>query len=151
MTKSNYAKSCSGTTRTINFGPHICDLCLWIDALLYSLGETKNFQKVTNWTLWCPKSVQRSAICDRFVYWMYYECNGIGGPELVCGWSRDHKKRGSDIRLMTFHLFRNVSFVCYPYVMDICINVYVCMHSYTATWLRQSNVCVHTMHILLET
>ena len=37
MTKSNCEKSWSGTTRTINFGPHICDLCLWIDALLYSL------------------------------------------------------------------------------------------------------------------
>ena len=37
MTKSNYEKSWSGTTRTINFGPHICDLGLWIDALLYSL------------------------------------------------------------------------------------------------------------------
>ena len=32
MIKSNYEKSWSGTTRTINFGPLLCDLCLWIDA-----------------------------------------------------------------------------------------------------------------------
>ena len=37
MTKSYYVKSRSGTTLTINFGPHICDLCLWVDALLHSL------------------------------------------------------------------------------------------------------------------
>ena len=137
-------------------GPSILDPIYVIFAFGSMLScilweRQKFFRKSRIEALWCPKSVQRSAICDRFVYWMYYECNGIGGPELVCGWSRDHKKRGSDIRLMTFHLFRNVSFVCYPCVMDICINVYVCMHSYTATWLRQSNVCVHTMHILLET
>ena len=63
--KSNYAKSVSGTTRTFNFGPHICDLCLWIDALLYSLWETKIFRKSRIEALWCPKSVQRSVICDR--------------------------------------------------------------------------------------
>ena len=32
-----HGKSRSGTTRTINFGPHIVDLCLWIDTLLHSL------------------------------------------------------------------------------------------------------------------
>ena len=68
MTKSNYEKSWSGTTRTINFGPHICDLCLWIDALLHSLWETKFFRKSQIEALWCPKSVQSSAICDRFDY-----------------------------------------------------------------------------------
>ena len=66
--KSNYAKSWSGTTRTIKFGPHICDLCLWIDALLYSLWETKIFRKSQIEALWCPKSIQSSAICDRFDY-----------------------------------------------------------------------------------
>ena len=70
MTKSNYEKSWSGTTRTINFGPHICDLCLWIDALLYSLWETKISRKSQIEALWWPKSVQSSAICDRFVYSM---------------------------------------------------------------------------------
>ena len=69
VTKSNYEKSWSGTTRTINFGPHICDLCLWIDALLYSLCETKIFRKSQIEALWCPKSFQSSAICDRLVYW----------------------------------------------------------------------------------
>ena len=70
MTKSNYEKSWSGTTGTINFGPQICDLCLWIDALLYSLWETKIFRKSQIEAHWCPKSVQSSAICDRFFYWM---------------------------------------------------------------------------------
>ena len=117
MTKSNYEKSCSGTTRTINFGPHICDLCLWIDALLHSLWETKIFRKSQIEALWCPKSVPSSPICDRFVYWMWFECNGFSGPELVCGWSRDHKKTRYDIRLMTSHFFRNVSFACYCCIM----------------------------------
>ena len=56
MTMSNCEKSWSGTTRTINFGPHICDLCLWIDALLHSLWETKIFRKsqieALWWSLW---------------------------------------------------------------------------------------------------
>ena len=112
MTMSNYEKSWSGTTRIINFGPHICDLCLWIDALLHSLWETKFFRKSQIEALWCPKSVQSSAICDRFIYWMQFECNGISGPESVCGWSRDHKKPRYDIRLMTSHFFRNVRFAC---------------------------------------
>ena len=66
MTKSNYEKSWSGTTRTIKFGPHICDLCIWINALLFSLWETKIFRK--SQTLWCPESIQSSGICDRFYY-----------------------------------------------------------------------------------
>ena len=49
MTKSNYEKSRSGTTRTINFGPLIY---FWLDALL-SLWETKIFRK-------SQKSVQSS-------------------------------------------------------------------------------------------
>ena len=53
-------KSWSGTTRTINFGPHICDLCLWIDALLHSLWMTKIFRKSQIEALWCPESVQSS-------------------------------------------------------------------------------------------
>ena len=68
--KSNYEKSRSGTTRAINFGPHICDLCLWIDALMHSLWETKIFRKSQIEALWCPESVPSSAICDRFVYWI---------------------------------------------------------------------------------
>ena len=112
MTKSNYEKSWSRTTRTINFGPHICDLCLWIDDLLHSLWETKIFRKSQIEALWCPKSVQSSTICDHLIYWMSFECNGISGPELVCGWSRDHKKPRYDIRLMTSQFFRNVSFAC---------------------------------------
>ena len=63
-------KSWSGTTRTINFGPHICDLCLWIDVLLHSLWMTKIFRKSQIEALWCPESVQSSAICDHFIYWM---------------------------------------------------------------------------------
>ena len=63
-------KSWSGTTRTINFEPHICDLCLWIDALLHSLWMTKIFRKSQIEALWCPESVQSSAICDRFIYWI---------------------------------------------------------------------------------
>ena len=65
---SNYEKSSSGTTGIINFGPHICDTCLWIDALLYSLWETNIFRKSQIEALWCPKSVQSGAICDRFDY-----------------------------------------------------------------------------------
>ena len=112
MTKSYYEKSWSGTTRSINFGPHICDLCLLIDIYQHSRWETKIFRKPQIEALWCPKSVQSRALCDRFVYWMQYECNGISGPEWVCGWSRDHKKLRYDIKLMTFHFFRNVSFAC---------------------------------------
>ena len=65
---SNYEKSSSGTTGIINFWPHICDICLWIDALLYSLWETKIFRKSQIEALWYPKSVQSGAICDRFDY-----------------------------------------------------------------------------------
>ena len=89
----------------------------WIDSLLYSLWETKNFRKSQIEVLWCQNSVQSSAISDRFVYWMYYECNGISGPESVCVWSRDHKKLIYDIILMTSHFFRNVSFACEPCIM----------------------------------
>ena len=105
-------KSGSRTTRTIDFEHHLCDLCLWIDALLHSLWMTKFFKKSQIEVLWCPESVQSSEICDRFVYWMQYECNGMNGPELVSGWSRDHKKPRYDIRLMTSQFFRNVSFAC---------------------------------------
>ena len=105
-------ESWSGTTWTINFGRLLCDLYLWIDALLHSLWETKIFRKSQIEALWCPESVQSSAICDRFVYWRQFECNGISGPELVCGSSRDHKNLRYDIRLMTSHFFRNVSFAC---------------------------------------
>ena len=41
----------------------------------------------------------------------------MSGLELVCGWSRDHKKPRYDIRLMTSHFFRNVSFAGLPYIM----------------------------------
>ena len=67
---SNYEKSSSGTTGIINFGPHICDICLWIDALLYSLWETKNFRKVTNWSSLVPEisSEQR----DLWPFWLLH-------------------------------------------------------------------------------
>ena len=65
---TNYGKSWFGTTQTINFGPYICDQCLWIDALLHSLWMTNIFRKSQIEALWCPESVQSSAICDRFVY-----------------------------------------------------------------------------------
>ena len=50
----NYEKSWSGTILTINFGPNICDLCLWIDALAHSLWMTKIFKKSQIEALWCP-------------------------------------------------------------------------------------------------
>ena len=44
-TKSNYEKSWSGTTHTINFGALLCDLCLWIDALSCILCEWEKILK----------------------------------------------------------------------------------------------------------
>ena len=55
---TNYGKSWFETTQTINFGTHICDLCLRIDTLLHTLWETKFFRKSQIEALWCPKSVQ---------------------------------------------------------------------------------------------
>ena len=96
MIKSNYEKSWSGTTRTIKFGPHICDLCLWIDALLFSLWETKIFRKLQTEALWCPESIQSSAICDRFWLlpvaliqwneWSKISVYVVKGPQIVKKW-----------------------------------------------------------------
>ena len=63
-------KSWSVTTRTMRYGPYVCDQCLWIDALLHTLGETKNFRKSQIEVLWCPKSVQSGTICVPFDYCM---------------------------------------------------------------------------------
>ena len=111
-------KSWSGTTLNIKYGPYICDQCLWIDALLHILGETTNFRKSQIEAIWCPKTVQSSAICDHFDYCMLHQANGKSSPELVCGWSRDHKLPLYDIRSMTPHFFRNVSFACYPFHVE---------------------------------
>ena len=58
------------------FWAYICDLSLWIGALLHSLWETKIFRKSQIEALWCPKSAQSSAICDRFDY-----CRSINAME----------------------------------------------------------------------
>ena len=78
-------------------GPSILDPIYVIYAfgsmLSCILCERQNFfRKSQIEALWCPKSIPSSAICDRLVYWMQFEFNGISGPELVCGWSTDHKK-----------------------------------------------------------
>ena len=91
--------------------PYMWSMSLDRCSPVFSVRD-KNFQKVTNWSALVPEISSEERDLWTFVYWMYYECNGIGGPELVSGWSRDHKKRRSDIRLMTFHFFRNVSFAC---------------------------------------
>ena len=54
LKKSYCDKSWSVTTRTINYGSHICDLCLWIDALLHSLWETKILRN-SNWSALVPE------------------------------------------------------------------------------------------------
>ena len=67
MTKSHYEKSLSRTTRTINFGPLLCDLCLWIDALPHSLWMTKIFRKSQIEALWClvwRHDLWLASICD---------------------------------------------------------------------------------------
>ena len=54
MTKSNYVKSWSETTRTINFGPHIV-IYAFGSMLSCILCERQNFQKVTNWSALVPE------------------------------------------------------------------------------------------------
>ena len=72
----------------------------------------KSFQKVTNWSALVPEINSEQRELWPLVYWTQLECNGVSGPQLVCGWSRDHKKPRYDIRLMTSHFLRNVSFAC---------------------------------------
>ena len=63
MAKTYYEKWWPGTTRTLNYGPHIYDLCPWIGALLHFLRVT-HFQKATNCSALSHKSSQSAAIRD---------------------------------------------------------------------------------------
>ena len=42
-------------------------------------------------------------------------------------------------------------YMCTDVCKHIYMHVYLCMHAYTTTWLRQSDVCVYIMHIFLYT
>ena len=74
----------------------------------------KNFQKVTNWSALVPEisSVQRDLWPFRLLDVVWMQWNEWSGISL-----RVVKKPRYDIRLMTSHFFRNVSFPCQPCIM----------------------------------
>ena len=79
--KSYNEKSWSRTTRTMKYGPYICDQCLWIDTFLHSLGDTKISEShklkrfstrnqfkaapfVTVWIIACSINAMETVVCN---------------------------------------------------------------------------------------
>ena len=70
MTKSNYEKSWSGTTRTINFGPLyvIYAFGSMLSCILCEKQKFSGSHKLKRFG--AQNQIRAGAICDRFVYWI---------------------------------------------------------------------------------
>ena len=83
VTKSNYEKTWSGTTRTINFGPHICDLCLWMmfSCILFEKQKFSESHKLKHF------GAQNQFRAARFVTVSFIGCNMNAMQLVVRNWS----------------------------------------------------------------
>ena len=79
MTKSNYEKSWSGTTRTINFGPHIYVIYAFGSMLFCILCESQEFSESHKLKRFGARNQFRAA---RFVTVSFIGCS-LNAMELV--------------------------------------------------------------------
>ena len=79
MTKSNYVKSWSETTRTINFGPHIYVIYAFGSMLSCILCERQNFSEIHKLKRFGARNQSRAV---RFVTVWFIGCS-LNAMELV--------------------------------------------------------------------